>query len=125
MNSYDNNIQKKQISDEIKNTKLITENPAVRNTYVAPDYDYDKYFNYPMTRDTYYFADWLLKKDLDIEYKDEDLVIAFNYKYVLDGLKNMEDEKVLIGLNTKASPTVFRPDSENDYISLVMPVQIR
>ena len=53
------------------------------------------------------------------------LVIAFNYKYVLDGLKNMEDEKVLIGLNTKASPTVFRPDSENDYISLVMPVQIR
>ena len=65
------------------------------------------------------------KKDLDIEYSDEDLVIAFNYKYVLDGLKNMEDEKVLIGLNTKASPTVFRPDSENDYISLVMPVQIR
>ena len=43
MNSYDNNIQKKRISDEIKNTKLITENPAVRNTYVAPDYDYDKY----------------------------------------------------------------------------------
>ena len=34
------------------------------------------------------------KKDLDIEYSDEDLVIAFNYKYVLDGLKNMEDEKL-------------------------------
>ena len=70
----------------------------------------------------------LAKKNLffrQLNFKDEDLVIAFNYKYVLDGLKNMEDEKVLIGLNTKASPTVFRPDSENDYISLVMPVQIR
>ena len=65
------------------------------------------------------------KQDLDIEYSDEDMVIAFNYKYVLDGLKNMEDENVLIGLNTKASPALFRPDSENDYISLVMPVQIR
>ena len=65
------------------------------------------------------------KQDLDIEYTDEDMVIAFNYKYVLDGLKNMEDENVLIGLNTKASPALFRPDSENDYISLVMPVQIR
>ena len=53
------------------------------------------------------------------------MVIAFNYKYVLDGLKNMDDENVLIGLNTKASPALFRPDSENDYISLVMPVQIR
>lgn len=41
--------------------------PYIDKLKIPSDYDYDKYFNYPMTRDTYYFADWLLKKDLDIE----------------------------------------------------------
>ena len=32
-----------QVHNDIKNTKLNTENPAVRNQYTQPDYDYDKY----------------------------------------------------------------------------------
>lgn len=49
MNPHDKYVQKqreeerKRIEDEIKHTKLTTELPAVRNSYTAPDYDYDKY----------------------------------------------------------------------------------
>ena len=37
----------------------------------------------------------------------------------------MKNDEVKIGLNTNLSATVFMPNSEEDYISLIMPVQIR
>ncbi len=65
------------------------------------------------------------QEEFEIEYNQEEVIIAFNYKYVLEGLKNMEEDFIKVGLNTNLSATVFRPNSENDYISLIMPVQIR
>ncbi len=61
----------------------------------------------------------------DIDYKGEELAIAFNYKYVLEALKNIQSEEVKIGLNTALSATVFKPNNEEDLICLIMPVQIR
>ena len=65
------------------------------------------------------------EESLDINYTGEELVIAFNYKYVLEALKNIDSDIVKIGLNTPLSATMFRPDSEEDYVGLIMPVQIR
>lgn len=59
------------------------------------------------------------------EFNDEELTIAFNYKYVLDSLKIMESENVKVGLGGSLSATLFRPDSEDDYLCLIMPIQIR
>ena len=65
------------------------------------------------------------EESFDIDYKNEDILIAFNYKYVIDGLKNIDQDEVKVEMNTNLSATVFRPNSEDDYISLIMPVQIR
>lgn len=62
---------------------------------------------------------------IDIEYTSEELLIAFNYKFVLDALRIMESEEVIVGLNASLSATVLRPNSEEDFICLIMPVQIR
>lgn len=63
---------------------------------------------------------------LDIDYAyDEELSIAFNYKYVLEALKNIDSAEVKVGLNTPLSATMFKPNSEEDYVCLIMPVQIR
>ncbi len=62
---------------------------------------------------------------IDCEYTGEDLAIAFNYKYVLDSVKTMDAKSVKIGLNGSLSATVFKPDSEENYICLIMPIQIR
>ena len=62
---------------------------------------------------------------ISAEYSDEELTIAFNYRYVLDSLKIMESEKVKIGLGGSLSATLFRPDSDDDYLCLIMPIQIR
>lgn len=63
--------------------------------------------------------------EIDVEYAAEELKIAFNYKYVLDSLKNMETQEVKIGLNSSLSATVLKPNNEEDYVCLIMPVQIR
>lgn len=64
--------------------------------------------------------------EISIEFKEtEELKIAFNYKYVLESLKNMETTEVKIGLNSSLSATVLKPNNEEDYICLIMPVQIR
>ena len=62
---------------------------------------------------------------IDCVYKGDELAIAFNYKYVLDSIKTMEAKNVNIGLNGSLSATVFKPDSEEDYICLIMPIQLR
>ena len=65
------------------------------------------------------------EENFDIDYSQEDLTIAFNYKYVLEALKNIEADEVKIGLNTSLSATVLKPNSEEDFVCLIMPVQIR
>ena len=60
-----------------------------------------------------------------IEYTDDELTIAFNYRYILDSLKIMESEKVQIGLGGSLSATLFKPVSDDDYLCLIMPIQIR
>ena len=70
------------------------------------------------------------KDFLDIEYDYENLLIAFNYKYVLDSLKNMDSKNVKIEMCTNLSASIFKPEAEdneedNNYICLIMPVQVR
>ena len=62
---------------------------------------------------------------LGIQYTDEELLIAFNYKCVLDAFRVIESDEVIIGLNASLSATVLRPNSDEDFICLIMPVQIR
>lgn len=64
--------------------------------------------------------------ELEIKYNYEDLVIGFNYKYVLDCLKSMDCENIRIEMATNLSATIFKPDIEEDsYICLIMPIQVR
>ena len=46
-------------------------------------------------------------------------------KDILEALKNIEADEVKFGLNTSLSATVLKPNSEEDFVCLIMPVQIR
>ena len=63
--------------------------------------------------------------ELEIIYNGEDITIAFNYKYFLECLKNIEAEDLIMCMNTNLSATVIKPDNEEDFIYLIMPVKIR
>ena len=49
--------------------------------------------------------------------------VVFNYKYLLDGLNNMNSEKTKIFVNTPNTPVVFKPVGDDKYIYLVMPIR--
>jgi DNA polymerase-3 subunit beta len=52
--------------------------------------------------------------------------IAFNVRYVLDGLKAMGAEQVVLRCNAPTTPAVLSPVGDPDgFIYLVMPIQIR
>lgn len=62
---------------------------------------------------------------IDIQYTAEELLIAFNYRFVLEALRIIESDEVIIGLNASLSATVLKPNSEDDFVCLIMPVQIK
>jgi len=55
----------------------------------------------------------------------EDLIIAFNVKYLLDGLKTLNTGEIQMQFNTPTSPAIFTPLGGLKMTYLVMPVQIR
>ena len=62
---------------------------------------------------------------IECNYSGDELAMAFNYKYVLDSVRTMEAKNVIVGLNGSLSATVFKPESEENYICLIMPIQIK
>ena len=61
-----------------------------------------------------------------VSYSGENFDIAFNVRYLLEGLKVISSENVLLKCNLSTTPAVFVPeDNLNSFTYLVMPVQVR
>jgi DNA polymerase-3 subunit beta len=59
------------------------------------------------------------------EISGEPIQIAFNVRYLLDGLKAMGADQVVLHCNAPTTPAVLRAADEAAFTYLVMPVQIR
>ena len=63
---------------------------------------------------------------LPVTYSGEKLEIAFNVKYLLEGLRVITSENVLLKCNLSTTPAVLVPDDNiTSFTYLVMPVQVR
>jgi len=62
--------------------------------------------------------------EIDIEFTSEELSIAFNYKYIQDFLKVNESEKIQMEFNGSLAGALLKPEKEENFLCLVMPVQI-
>ena len=64
-------------------------------------------------------------ESLPAEIEGDDLQIAFNVRYLLDGLKAMASDQVVVQCNAPTTPVVLQSLDEASFTYLVMPVQIR
>ena len=65
-------------------------------------------------------------ESIPVSYSGENFDIAFNVRYLLEGLKVISSENVLLKCNIATTPAVFVPeDNLNSFTYLVMPVQVR
>ena len=63
----------------------------------------------------------LIKLKAQISGEKQDIV--FNYRYLSDGLVNINDEKVILELSGDSSPTLLKPTNSDDYFYLIMPIK--
>lgn len=64
------------------------------------------------------------QETLTCEGEGEDVEIAFNSAYVLEGLSSVETDQVFLEVQSPLKPGIFRADKEENFLYLVMPVRI-
>lgn len=62
---------------------------------------------------------------LAAEIEGKPVQIAFNVRYLLDGLKAMADPEIVLNCNEPSTPVVLRGQNSEAFTYLVMPVQVR
>jgi len=58
------------------------------------------------------------------EFTGEDLVVAFNPNYLLDGVEALRSETVIVEVIDSSKPATVRGEEESDYRYLLMPVRV-
>ena len=62
--------------------------------------------------------------DLQAEVKGKDLEIIFNHKYLLDGLNSINTKRVFIGFNGETSPGIIKPEGDDSFNYVIMPIKL-
>lgn len=63
-------------------------------------------------------------EEIQAEYIGEPITIAFNGKFLEDGISSVEGEEVLMGLSEPLKPAVIKQVGSEDFLYLVMPVRL-
>jgi DNA polymerase-3 subunit beta len=64
------------------------------------------------------------REELPANYEGETLSVAYNARYLMDVLKNIETKEVLLELSTPLAPGVLRPVGDETYVCVVMPIRL-
>ncbi len=65
-----------------------------------------------------------VKEEIIVEKEGENLEIGFNSKYILEILKKVDDENIIMEFNSAISPCLVKPMEGEEFEFLVLPVRI-
>lgn len=65
-----------------------------------------------------------VEETLPCHQEGEDLLIAFNAKYILEGVKAFSSDRLLLHFDGELNPLIIYPEEEKNYLYLVLPVRI-
>lgn len=63
-------------------------------------------------------------EEIDVDLEGEDLNIAFNSKYILDGIKVIDSEELELYFMGSLNPCIIKPAGVENYTYLVLPVRL-
>jgi len=64
------------------------------------------------------------KEEIPVDYGFDAVEVAFNWQFLLEVLKCVEEAKVSVKMNKPVSPTIFAPVEASHYRYVVMPIKI-
>ena len=62
---------------------------------------------------------------LPVSFNGDQIDIAFNVRYLLEGLRVIASENVILKCNLPTTPAILVPDDDSSFTYLVMPIQVR
>ncbi len=62
--------------------------------------------------------------EMEVEYSGEDFTIGFNAKYLIEALSAMDEERVNIEMKEPLSATLIKPQDNDKYVTVVMPLRL-
>ena len=65
-----------------------------------------------------------VREEVAINLQGEEVQIAFNSRYLLDVLKNMEEEEIVMEMTSGITPCVIKGKNMNNSKYLVLPVRL-
>ncbi len=54
----------------------------------------------------------------------KEIMIGFNYRYLLDGLQSTNEDEIFFGLNGEQSPSLIKNKSDGSFLYVVMPIRL-
>lgn len=64
------------------------------------------------------------KETLEVDYNGDPITIAFNGKFLEEGIISADGETVVLGMNEPLKPGVIKSKEGEDYIYVIMPIRI-
>ena len=65
-----------------------------------------------------------VREEVAINLQGEEIEIAFNSRYLIDVLRSMEEEVILLEMTSSVTPCVIKAKNTNSYKYLVLPVRL-
>ncbi|MBQ9211698.1 MAG: DNA polymerase III subunit beta [Clostridia bacterium] len=65
-----------------------------------------------------------VEEEMEADLNGSDIDIAFNSRYIIDVIRNVEDEELYMNFNSNVSPCVVMPPSGEEYVYLILPVRV-
>lgn len=65
-----------------------------------------------------------VEEEMEADLNGENIDIAFNSKYIVDVIRNVEDDELYMNFNSNVSPCVVTPPSGEEYVYLILPVRV-
>ena len=63
-------------------------------------------------------------EDIVINYQGDEMEIGFNSKYILEMVKNLDDEEIILGFKDSSSPVTAMEESNPELIYVLMPMRV-
>ncbi len=64
------------------------------------------------------------QEEIEIDYKGEELIMAFNPNYIMDILKNIRDDEIYFDFIDTENPGVIRQANLDNYLCVIMPIKV-
>lgn len=65
-----------------------------------------------------------VREEVSVNVQGDDIEIAFNSRYLLDVLKNMDEDNIVIEMTSSVTPCIIKSASTDNYRYLLLPVRL-